>query len=501
MQTLSLWKAISSHPIRYPSLKEEIEVDVAIVGGGITGITTALQLVNAGKKVAVIESHEIGEGTTGFSTGNLYIPIQSYYQEVEKNFNEETAKIIAHSRKYAIDFIENVVNEKKINCQFSRRPWYLYTNDENQISFLEKEVDTLKKLNCPIEYTQSLPLNFNFKKAATLNNQARFNPLQYVISLAEQLSKSGCHIFENSMVTNITEHQRCVVETEQGKVFANQVVIATHTPTGINPAQFYIAPYRSYSVAVTLEKGGYPECHLWDLNSPHHSTCTHSMKSNEPDVLIVSGNHHKVGQDSNAIKRFQQLEDFLKKEFPVKEILYRWSAQHYQTADKLPYVGLASRFAKNVYMATGFYADGLVYGTLSGITISDLILKKENKLEKAYDSNRSNLLNSIPFLFKENGNVFLQYLKDLPLPGKSEYEELKKGEGKIVEIDQKKWAVSRDQDGQLHMVSAVCTHMKCIVEWNNAESTWDCPCHGSRFTAKGKVIEGPAQAHLEKKEL
>lgn len=209
MDTTPLWKAISEADKQeiYPPLNQNIEVDVAIIGGGITGITTALHLTNAGKKVAVLEANRIGEGTTGFSTGNLYIAVQPYYQNILSKFNLETAKVIAHSRKLAIDYIENNVQDKNISCNFSRRPWYLYTDNDNELSFLEKEVEVLKKTQVDIDYTISLPLSLKFKKAAIMPNQARFNPLKYVEGLANYLHKKNCFIFENTRCT----HMKCIV--------------------------------------------------------------------------------------------------------------------------------------------------------------------------------------------------------------------------------------------------------------------------------------------------
>ena len=210
---------------------------------------------------------------------------------------------------------------------------------------------------------------------------------------------------------------------------------------------------------------------------------------------MVSGSHHKTGQDHNAKKHFQELEKYLRKEFDVDKVEYQWSAQHYHSADKVPFIGLLICTSKKVYMATGYFADGLVYGTIAGMLIADLILSKQNQLESIYNSTRLKPIASLAFLLKENSNVFAQYLKKLSSAPK-EYKNLKKGEGRVVKIDGEKCAVCRDNNNRVHMVSAVCTHMKCIVNWNNAEQTWDCPCHGSRFKMNGEVIEGPATQNL-----
>lgn len=498
MDTTSLWNAISKRHINYPELKNDLEVDIVIIGGGITGVTAATQLIKAGKKVAIVEADKIGGVTTASSTGNLYIAIQPFYQSIFSKFNLDTAKTIAHSRKFAIDYIESQINEKNINCQFHRRPWYAYTNHDERIS-LDKEVELFKKMQIEIDYTKTLPMPLKFKKAVVMQEQARFNPLQYVLSMAEDLNKQGCYIFENTRVTAIDEKEHCTISTKNAKITAKKVFIATHTPIGINATHMFTAPYRSYVVAVTLKDKLYPEGNLWDLDKQSHATCTHAISKEHPELLMVAGSHHKTGQGNDMQQHYKELSTFLHKHFPIDKIVYQWSAQHYQSADDVPYIGLASRSVKHTYMATGYFADGLVYGTLAGIIIGDLLAGKKNLLLETYQSNRVTVSASAKFLIKENFNVFLQYLKDYPLFSSKDYAHVKSGEGKIFEINDEKCAVSRDKNNKLHFVSAVCTHMKGIVAWNNAEQTWDCPCHGSRFTPQGKVIEGPATINLQDK--
>lgn len=498
METKPLWKLGLDTVFTYPSLSQELEVDVAIIGGGITGVSAAIQLIEAGKKVAILEADSIGGVTTSASTGNLYVAVQPYYQTIAAKFNQVTVNTIAKSRQYAINFIEKTINENNIDCAFSRRPWFIYTADADKVSFLEKEVETIKKTDISIEYTDSLPFPLKFKKAAWMQNQARFNPYRYVAGLAKKLQDRGCLIFENSRVLAIEEKNNCIFHTARGKIIAKQGIIATHTPTGIQCVQMCLAPYRSYAVGVHLKDNNYPEGHFWDLDSPHHVTCTHSAVSKKTDILIVSGNHHKTGQDPHASKRFDQLEKFLRDHFDVSEVAYNWSAQHYHSADAVPYIGL-NHSSKNIYIATGYFADGLTYGTLAGLIISDTILQRKNLWAEPYRTTRLDPIAAGGFIFKENSNVFLQYLKDLPFAEQQEYKDLKPGEARVVEINREKCGVYKDLNQQLHIVSAVCTHMKCIVNWNDAEKTWDCPCHGSRFSIEGKVLEGPAQQDLEKK--
>lgn len=500
MEAKSIWQQSNTDSYSFPTLSHDLETDVVIIGGGITGITAAMHLMNQGKKAVVLEADTIGGYTTSCSTGNLYIPVQSLYQKIVAKYDEQTAKAIAHARKLAIDFIENTVQLKNIDCNFSRRPWFFYTNDNSHTKTLEKEVETLKTIEIDMDYVTNLSLDVKFKKAARLENQARFHPLKYVRGLANNLQDKGCAIFEKSRVIEVTEHkENCIIKTQTATINAKKVIIATHTPIGIYPVQLFIAPYRSYAIAARVNN--LQEGHFWDLNKPHHSIATHAVFQNDLDVIMVAGNHHKVGQTKNALSHYKGLQNFFKQQFNINTVDFQWSAQHYQAADYKPYIGIASRFKKHVYMATGYFADGLVYGTLAGLILGDIIAEKENPMFELFNSKRLNLAVGFGNLVKENANVMLQYLKDYPFLGsKNSYEDLKPGEGKIVEIDREKWAVCVDEHGKTHMVSAVCTHMKGIVAWNNAEKSWDCPCHGSRFSPDGQVLEGPALTNLKPKQ-
>ncbi|MBA3536527.1 MAG: FAD-dependent oxidoreductase [Tatlockia sp.] len=498
MDKNSLWKKISHSGIKYPLLNETIEVDVLIIGGGITGITAATQLLASGKKIAIVEAHTIGGVTTSLSTGNLYVPVQPFYQTIASKFDIATAAQVAKSRQFAIDYIENTIADYKIDCNFTRRPWFAYTEGEKE-TFLEKELTIMKQLGIEVDYVSDLPYKLNFTKAISIQNQARFNPLQYLISLAEELNKKGCLIYENTPVEDIQETENiCSIKTAKGEIKAQSVFMATHTPLGIDLTQQFTAPYRSYVVALQLDSKQYEEGHLINMDSSSYSISTHADKTNKPGIILIAGSHHKTGQDGNMKEHYSEIEKFLKKHFSQSTVSLKWSAQHYQSADSLPYIGLQSKGSKRLYIATGYFADGLVYGTLAGLIVADLIEKKNPFTNKLYSSTRSTPLASMNFFLKENANVLAQYIKDLPQVEQRNFKAIKPGEGKVVVINQEKCAVSRDVNNNLHMLCAVCPHMKCIVNWNNAEQTWDCPCHGSRFTQTGQVIEGPATANLDK---
>lgn len=492
MEQEVLWKHDAA-PNRFAPLSENIDVDVAIIGGGITGITTGYLLAKEGKKVAVLEAMRTGCGTTGYSTGNLYALIDEMLHKVEKKFDTQTMQEIAVSRTQAICQIEEIIREFSISCDFHKRSWFLFSENEADDKIIESEY------NCTIEAgleaykmnNQFLP--FETSSALRVDHQAQFNPVMYMRAFAKEAARTGCQIYERSKVVEIEEGETSVLTTDKGfKVRAQHVVHATHTPKGIMMIQTFLGPYREYALAVKLKSGSYPEGIFWAFNHPHH----HSMRSytdeNGEQYLLILGEPHKVGQESDNEACFEKLEQYVRERFDVDSVVYRWGAQHYKSADGLPYIG--RKFSgSNTYIATGFSTDGLVYGTLSAMIISDLILGRKNKLADLYDPGRHTPLKSAERFIRENVNVAVQYLKDVVFrPDSEELAEIQKEQAGTIELDGEKYGVYRDKLGMLHIVSIVCTHMKCTLNWNKAEKSWDCPCHGSRFNYDGKVIEGCA---------
>ncbi|WP_018478671.1 FAD-dependent oxidoreductase [Pontibacter roseus] len=507
MKTQSFWEVTTPHRPEFPELEGNLDVDVAIIGGGITGITTALQLTDAGRSVAVLEARRVGGGTTGWSTGNLYVPTGAYYHKIQGSRDAETITSVAAARRSALDFIEQQTVQKKIDCHFSRRPWYFFTQEKDMVSTIEKEVEALQRAGMPVTFVDDIPLlpRARFQKAARMDGQARFHPLRYVLGIATDIASRGCQVYEHTTVIDLKEEKdHCTIQTNHGTVTCRQVVIATHIPIGIHTVQTVAAPHRSYVIAVKLKSGNYPDAYFWQNDTMHKAITTHSTDSMELDMLMIAGNHHKTGQASHQEYHhyFKELEDYARKHFDVASVEYRWSAQHYRSGDGVPYIGLTHKDARRTYIATGFYADGLIYGTVAGILLGDMLVGKENTWLKAFDATRGTNLATAATFVKENVNVAAQYLKDSPFSADAEHlSEISLGEGKVLEMDGEKVAVYRDENNHLHACSAVCTHMKCIVHWNNAENTWDCPCHGSRFMIDGSVIEGPAIANLETKQI
>jgi glycine/D-amino acid oxidase-like deaminating enzyme/nitrite reductase/ring-hydroxylating ferredoxin subunit len=500
MKKTSVWKddAEASH---YSPLQKDLNVDVAIIGGGITGITAGYLLAHAGKSVAVLEALQIGGGTTGFSTGNLYAVVDERLHILQSKFDTDTIHDVAASRTAAIQQVENIIRGFSIDCDFHRTPFRLISEIEDDTSTLQREYQACLEAGLEAYIDTMAPVPFYISAALRIEDQAQFNPMQYVKALAAHIQGTGCAIFEHSKVVSIKEGSPNILYTENGSVTAENIIHATHSPKGIMAVHSLLGPYREYVLAARLNSGDYPEGICWVLNKPHHySIRTYTSKSGE-NYLLVLGEPHKVGQKEANEACFESLDAYLRTRFDVKSVEYRWSAQHYKAADSLPYIG-ALHPKSSVYIATGFAADGLTYGTLAAMIISDLILGIKNPWSEVYAPHRHNPLKTAGRFIKENVNVFAQYLKDIPYHADVEtVSSIVPGEGKTVEIKGEKFAAYRDENAELHLVSAVCTHMKCIVNWNEEAKSWDCPCHGSRFTVDGQVIEGPAIADLPKKEI
>ena len=493
MFTKSLWNNYQQAG-QFPALSENTEADVAIIGGGITGLTTALLLAEAGKKVVVLESLLVGGGTTGHSTGNLYFTIDQVFSALRSKYDTETVQKVAEARNTAVDFIEALVRKNEIDCDLARVPWYLYSHDSENENKIEEELKVAQEAGLEMKSISEIPdLPFQIRKAVVAGNQAQVNPLLYVYGLAQVAAKAGCSIYENTRVTEVKQiEDHYELHTTGGKVKAGNVVHATHTPKGIMIYHTLLGPYREYGVAAKLVDGSYPQGIFWGYYGKGQKISLRSYSRGDDNYIMAIGEPHKVGQASSNKEHVNNLEDFLRKNFDVDRITNRWGGQHYKPADLLPYIG-ETKSGSGEYVATGFSTDGLVYGTLAAMLIRDQITGTENKWSSLFSANRHQPAKAAGKFLKENLNVAGQIIKDIPWKKDAEqFSEIKPGEGKILERDGEKLAVYRDKADKITIRSAKCTHMGCIVHWNNAEETWDCPCHGTRFSPDGTVLEGPA---------
>lgn len=502
MFTQSIWNDYAGET-DFATLNEDITVDTVIIGGGITGISAASLLARGGRKVAVLEALKVGGGTTGHSTGNLYVGIDRTLSALRSKYGVDTLREVLAARNYAVQQIARNVGEYRLDCDFTTCSWYFYSDDPKTDAQIDEEFETAREAGLGMEQADPAELPFSCNRAIRLAEQAQFNPKLYVQGLARAIHSDDCRIYEHTAVESVTERNGiCTVQTAGGKVHAEHVIHATHTPKGIMLVQTLLGPYREYGIACKLRSGLPGPGIFWGYPRAGEKYSTRSYMRGNEHFLIVVGRPHKVGQLRNNEECLRQLEQFAAEHFPVIEVTHRWGGQHYRPADLLPYIGRTDADS-NILIATGFSTDGLVYGSLAGSMLADLIQGKSNPWAELFDPSRKQPLKAAKNFVKENANVFVQYLKDIPgLSAEAkDFADVAPGEGKIVEKSMQKLAVCRTLDNRLMVRSAICTHLACIVNWNGAEQTWDCPCHGSRFKPDGSVLEGPALQPLYEVDL
>lgn len=489
----SIWEA-SVPEQAFDTLTTDMDVDVAIIGGGITGVTTAALCAEAGLRVAVLEAYRIGRGTTAKSTGNLYATVDNQLYALADKWDARTALEVAQSRRSAIDLIANLVGQHEIDCDYREADWHLFTSERDQHSHetIEREQAALRQAGFAADFIDQLPIAMNAARGVVLRAQAQINPLAYVTGLAAAVRSTQCQFFEHAAALDIDDN---TIKTAHATLRARHIVMATHTPKGFHPIQTELGPYSEYGVAGPVDAPLAPGI-FWSLGEAKHSV--RGFSHGGRDYVMVIGSKHKTGQADDTEAHYRALEDYLRSQFKVSEISHRWTAQHFRPADGLPYIGRL-RGHDDIYIASGYATDGLVYGTLAATLLCDEITGKENRWAELYSARRFAPLKSAGEFIKENTNVAAQMARDLltNLP-KTALEEIAPGEGRLVEYDGHKAAACRDAQGQLRLLSPFCTHLKCVVHWNRAEATWDCPCHGSRFAADGSVLEGPALHPLQR---
>ena len=484
----SLWAATSPGSPQRTSLSGDLEADVAIVGGGICGLTTAYLLRQSGLRIVVLEANRVGHGTTGNSTGNLYEVVDQGLRQLRKKWGDEVLRQVVASRRHAISFIETL----NLDCDLVNAAFCHFAEEttEDIARQLDEELEAMRAAGLNAVRTAELGLPFPVTSGLKLEGQAQFHPLKYVQGLAAQLGPT--QIYENSPVLDYDDDEG-VLRTPAGKVRSQRVVFATHTPKGVHPAHFLLSPSREFGVAAELPQGVLPTGIYWRADTPKRSLRVYR------DYAIVIGESYKTGQNEQTAESVAALEDFLRAKLPIGAVQYRWAAQAYVPADGLPMIGQSG---ERSYVATGFATDGLVYGTLAGILLANLLQGKSHEFADLYRADRVTPGKSARQFLSEAADNLGQYLKDIPgVAEAKEFSEIGAGEGKLLEREGEKLAVYRSPEGNLHVLSAVCTHMKCIVRWNEVERSWDCPCHGSRFSPQGQVLEGPALVALEKKEI
>lgn len=500
------WVADVTLESKRDSLPQESHTEVCIVGAGIAGMSCAYELAKAGKRVIVLDDGPVGGGQTARTTAHLANAYDDRFYHMESVHGEEGTRIIAESHGRAIDRIEAIAKAEGIECDFQRLNGYLFLGPDDTADSLEREFEAATRAGIVgVELLATLKIGgTKFSPCLRFPNQGQFHPLKYIQGLAAAVERMGGFVFTGVHVDKVEGGKPAKVTTSQGKqIIADAVIVATNSPINdmlvIHTKQ---APYMTYVVAGKVPKGMIPPGLYWDTHDPYHYVRLQDMPTESAldaeqyDLLIVGGEDHKTGQATDFQRRYDSLRQWARERFPgFQSVEFEWSGQVLEPVDGVAFIGRNPGDEENVYIVTGDSGQGMTHGAMSGMILTDLILGRENPWAKLYDPSRKTLSSAGEFA-KENLNVAVQYAAWVT-PGDADIESIQPGEGAVVRAGLEKHAVYRDEQGRVHQMTAVCPHLQCIVQWNNDEKTWDCPCHGSRFDCHGGVIIGPANVDLK----
>lgn len=500
--TKSLWME-SSLP-SYPRLERDLAVDVVVVGAGITGLTAAYLLTKAGRTVAVLERDRIIERDTAQTTAHLTMVTDTWLSELVDRFGRDHARAVWDGGLAAIAQIDSIVRDEAIACDFAWVPGYLHQppggGRGSDASALQKEAALVAELGFDAAFVDDVPLVGG--PGVTFDGQARFHPRNYLAGIARAITTAGGLIFERSAAQTFSDDP-VSVKANGNIISCREIVLATHTPlvgvTGMLSATLFqtkLALYSSYVVGGRVRKGQVPDALFWDTASPYHYLRIEPQDG--ADFVIFGGEDHKTGQAENTLVCYERLEQALEQIVPGIDITHHWSGQVIETPDGLPYIG---ETGPHQFAGTGFSGNGMTFGTLSGMMATDRIVGRTNPWRDLFSPGRKKIVGGAWDYVKENKDYPYYLVRDRFAGAEARsLRAVKRGEGRILEHNGEQVAASRTDDGTVTMVSALCTHMGCLVDWNEAERTWDCPCHGSRFRPDGAVIGGPAESPLPKVE-
>lgn len=499
----SFWMSSCEMP-SFPQLGDAAQADVCVIGGGIAGLTTAYLLSREGKSVVLVEAFELASGESGRTTAQ-FVPPDDYYCEIEKSFGIDGARKVAESFRSATDLAEAIAKAEAPDCGFERLDGYLYCLPGQDRKVLDEELVSTAKVGVAVERVEKVEgLPFDTGPSVKYSGLGQFHPVRYLAGVANACARQGVRIHCNTRALEIKgKGADQVVRTEHGDIRAQSVVVATNTPfmdrVVMHTKQ---SGYRTYVLGIEMPKGAFPRILLWDTGDPYYYLRLDSPASaSSTDTLIVGGADHKVGQDSHPEHRYAQIEAWVRERFPMAgAVTHRWSGQVMEPADKVAYFGRNPMDDGDVYLITGDSGTGMTHCTAGAIAITDMIMGRPNPWADLYEPSRK-ATHGLGDFVKEQANTLSQY-KELVTGGDVEdAEQIKQGEGAVLRQGTRKLAVYRDESSALHVRSAICTHLGCVVAWNPAEKSWDCPCHASRFGVDGEVLHGPAGSPLPPEKL
>jgi glycine/D-amino acid oxidase-like deaminating enzyme len=496
--TRSLWLATAGEA-SFPALDREREVDVAVVGGGLAGLTIGLLLKRAGLRVAVLERATVAGGATGLTTAKVSALQGVMYSEIASIRGADAAAGYAQASLAAVERMEALVREEAIDCAWERTAAYTYAADDEQVRAVQREAAAARAAGLTVSETRDTPLPFAVSGAVRLDDQAQFHPVRYARALAAAVHGDGSFVCEHTAVAGVHEGAPCRVRTLGGQtVTARDVVIATNyalLDRGLFFARMEAA--RSYCIAART-RGSLPEGMLITAGEPTRSV--RSFRDGDDAWLLVGGEGHITGSDAAQPERYARLEAFARQHFDVVDVPYRWSTQDGMPTDKTPYIGRYTPLSSHLCVASGFQKWGMTGATIAAELLRDRLTGRDNAYAGVFDPNRVTV-RSAPKLAKTTAWVARHLVGDRLAPAQAaSADDVPPGEARVVRAGLGKIGVYRDDDGRVHAVSLRCTHLGCLLHFNAAESTWDCPCHGSRFDVDGQVLAGPAVHPLAPRE-
>jgi glycine/D-amino acid oxidase-like deaminating enzyme/nitrite reductase/ring-hydroxylating ferredoxin subunit len=493
----SLWLDTAT-PTAYSALDRDVEVDVAIIGAGIAGVTTALLLKRDGARVAVLERGAVSGGATGRTTAKCSALQGTIYSRLRAKHGDDVPAAYAAANRAAVERIGELVEADRIECAFERLPAYTYAADDAQRASVEAEVEAASAAGLPVEWTADPGLPFSVPGAVRLDDQAQFHPVAYVRALAALVEGEGSGVFERTTVTSVGEGSPCRVETDAGlTVTAGSVVVATNYPL-LDRGVFFarLEATRSYLVAARV-RGDVSEGMLISAGPPTRSVRPYRAEGER--WVLVGGEGHETGAGAAQPERYEALEAFAREHWDVRDVPYRWSTQDAMPVDHLPYVGRYTPVSSRLFVATGFQKWGMTNGTVAAMILADTMAGRDNPWARTFEPGRLSV-SALPGLARLNLRAAKHLVGDRLKPAEApSAEAVPRGEARVVRDGLGKVGVYRGADGEVHGVSLRCTHLGCLLSFNAAEATWDCPCHGSRFDVDGAVLQGPAVAPLERR--
>lgn len=482
---------------KYLELKNDIETDVCIIGGGLAGISSAYELAKAGLKVVVLERDQIGKKTTGNTTGKITSQHGLFYKYLAESEGDEFAKKYLNANEQAIKNIKSIINTEKIECDFEYQDAYVYTQKQEEISKINEELRILKKLEFNCEVVNETELPFEVLCAIKFSNQAQFNVRKYLLGLADYIENSKGKIFENSKVYDLKKDiDGYLTYCNNVCVKSKYVIIASHYPIINSPGFYFLKMYQSMSYAIAIETNQDIFNGMY-INSEVPTKSFRNIKDGDKRLVLIAGSDHKTGSKIDLSNAYKELEETAKQLYPDCKVKYKWHTEDCITLDKIPYIGEFSKFMPNVYVATGYKKWGITTSNIAANIIRDKILNKDNEYEEIFKATRMEPIKNIKEvenILKETTNSLL--INKMKIPN-DKISNINKEDAKIIEVDGRKVGIYKDEHGELYAVKPICSHLGCELSWNNIAKTWDCPCHGSRFDYKGKSLYSPSIKDLD----